>query len=208
MRGTDKNVWAVGEPGLDSFNRENLLDRNELADNLGIDLEKKWVLMTYHAETRETIKYNINTVKNCLDILTCDDNLQIVVTYANADFGGKEINEYIEKVAKDYPEKIKVVQSLGHFRYLSYMKQVDFVIGNSSSGIVEAPFLNIPTINIGNRQKGRYQCGNILQCDADFESIKTTIEKVSGIRNIKHNDLNYWGNGHTSEQIVEILKKL
>ena len=206
MRGSDKNVWVVGEPGLDSFNREKLLSRKELADNLQIDSNKRWVLMTYHAETRESIEYNISNVKNCIDVLLTQGDLQIVITYANADFGGKQINEYIEEAAKKYPEKIKVIPSLGHCRYLSFMKQVDFVIGNSSSGIVEAPFMNIPTINIGDRQKGRYQCGNIIQCRPRLEEIRQAVSDIEIIKKNEPSDLNYWGNGHTSEKIVDILR--
>ena len=207
MRGSDKNVWTVGEPGLDSFSREKLLSRNELADNLQIDSNKHWALMTYHAETRESIEYNICNVKSCIAVLLEQDDLQTVITYANADVGGKQINEYIEEVAKKYPEKIKVIPSLGHFRYLSFMKQVDFLIGNSSSGIVETPFMNIPTINIGDRQKGRYRCENIIQCEPQIEKIRQAVDETKKIRNSVPIDLSYWGDGHTSEKIVDILKK-
>ena len=207
MRGTDKNIWAVGEPGLDSFNRDILLTRNELANNLGLDPNKKWALMTYHSETRESMEYNIANVQFCVEELLKESNLQTVITYANADFGGKQINEYIELQANRNPDKIIVIPSLGHRRYLSYMKQVEFVIGNSSSGIVEAPFLNIPVINIGNRQKGRYQCGNIIQCSSNRSSIRTSIKTVQKIKQEKHDDLNYWGDGNTAKRIVEILNK-
>lgn len=205
MRGSKDNVWAVGEPGLDSYVREKLLGREELADNLGLDSDKRWGLMTYHAETRESIEYNLQNVKACIAELIKRD-IQTVITYANADFGGKFINEYIEEQAEKYPEKIIAVPSLGHFRYLSFMRQVDFVIGNSSSGIVEAPFMNIPVINIGDRQKGRYQCGNILQCDANQNAISDAIEHVLNTKRVVIDDCNYWGDGHTSEKILTILK--
>lgn len=207
MRGSDKNVWAVGEPGLDAYSREKLLSRKELAENLQLDLNKRWAMMTYHSETRENIEYNIANVKNCIDVLIAQDNLQIVITYANADFGGRQINEYVEKAAEKYPEKIRVIPSLGHRRYLSFMKQVVFVIGNSSSGIVETPFMNVPTINIGDRQKGRYQCGNIIQCEPILDKIRQAVGNIERVRNSVPVDLNYWGDGHTSERIVEILKK-
>lgn len=207
MRGSNKNVWVVGEPGLDSYYREQLLSRNDLADNLQMETNKRWVLMTYHAETRESIEYNITSVKNCLDILIARDDLQIVVTYANADFGGKQINEYLEEVAKKYSKKIKVIPSLGHFRYLSFMKQVDFVIGNSSSGIIETPFMNIPSINIGDRQKGRYQCGNVIQCGTKLEEIRQAVSNIDKVRNSVPKDLDYWGDGHTSGRIVNTLRR-
>lgn len=208
MRGSDKNVWAVGEPGLDSFNRENLLSREQIAENLCLNPDKMWVLMTYHAETQNSIEHNLNTVKDCINALLEHKDLQTVITYANADYGGREINKYIEKVGNDNPERFKVIPSLGHFRYLSYMKQVEFVIGNSSSGIVEAPFMNIPTINIGNRQKGRHQCGNVIQCEACFDKINEAIQKVYGINKGTIDDLYYWGDGHTSERILGILKEV
>ena len=207
MRGSDKNVWVVGEPGLDSYNRESLLTREKLAENLHIDSNKHWALMTYHAETRESIEYNLCNVKNCIDALVTYDDLLTVITYANADFGGKQINEYLEDKAKLYPNKIRVISSLGQFRYISVMKQVDFVIGNSSSGIIETPFMNIPTINIGNRQKGRYQCGNVIQCEPKLESIKQAITGIYVTRSGVPCDLNYWGDGHTSERIMNILRE-
>lgn len=208
MRGSDKNVWVVGEPGLDAYNREKLMSREQLADDLGIDLTKRWGLMTYHAETRESIEYNIENVTICIEELVKEDNLQMVVTYANADYGGRQINECIEEMTLKYPEKIKAIPSLGHFRYLSFMRQAAFVIGNSSSGIVEAPFMNIPVINIGSRQKGRYQCGNVIQCDSNREAIRSAIVSIAAIERRDYDDLNYWGDGHTSEKIVEILKKV
>ena len=206
MRGSSVNVWAVGEPGLDSFNREKLLGREELANNLGLNPNKRWGLMTYHAETRESIDYNLENVVACIEELVKED-IQTLVTYANADFGGKQINECVEEQAKKYPDKIVVIPSLGHYRYLSYLKQVDLVIGNSSSGIVEAPFMNIPVINIGDRQKGRYQCGNVLQCEPNRAAISSAIKATLDSKLVHHDDLNYWGDGHTSERILSILKE-
>lgn len=206
MRNTEKNIWAVGEPGLDSFYREELLTREDLAENLGLDTNKRWGLMTYHAETRKSIEYNLDNVQMCINALVAQADFQTIITYANADFGGMQINEYVVNEARKYPDKIKVIPSLGHFRYLSYMRQVEFVIGNSSSGIIEAPFLNVPVINIGDRQKGRYQCGNIIQCSAEKDSIKSAISKAATKRVKKPDDLNYWGDGHACEKIIDILK--
>lgn len=206
MRGSDKDVWVVGEPGLDSFYREPLMERESLADNLRLDIEKKWVLFTFHAETKRSLEYNIETVKNCFSQLLEIDDIQIVATYSNADFGGKYINEYLEEKGKLFPDKLRVVPSLGNRRYLSYMKQVSFVIGNSSSGICEAPTLGVPVINIGDRQKGRYQCSNIIQVDTDKSSIKSAIEKALCCEAGKTDC--YWGDGHTAERIISILKKV
>ncbi len=205
MRGSDKRVWAVGEPGLDSFYREPLMSRKELADNLKLSEDSKWVLFTFHAETKESLDYNLNAVKSSIFLLSEINEIQIVATYSNADFGGKQINEFLEEAAEHNTKKIRVVPSLGNRRYLSYMKQVSFVIGNSSSGIVEAPTLGVPVINIGDRQKGRHQCKNIIQSCADKDAIKVAIDAAMNKTECPQDF--YWGDGHTAERIIEILKK-
>ena len=209
MRGNCNNVWNVGEPGLDSFYREKTLTRTELANNLGLIENSRWVLMTYHPETKKTLEHNLKVVQDCISALLKETDMQTVATYANADYGGQQINEYLERVAAQYPDRIKVIPSLGHARYLSFMHQVDFVLGNSSSGIVEAPFLNIPVINIGDRQKGRHLCGNVTQCTPETIDILNTVHKMAtSPKNENTSDLNYWGDGHTSEKVVAILEKI
>ena len=207
MRGNDKNIWVTGNLGLDSFNREELMSRESLAENLGLDINSKWILMTYHSETKKSIDYNLDALENCLNVLQKLDGYQVVITYANADFGGKDINEFIVKAAEKYPEKFIVIPSLGHLRYLSYMKQAVLVVGNSSSGICEAPFLKTPVVNIGDRQKGRYQCCNIFQCATDYESIENCVFNALE-QNIEGEDSFYWGDGHTAEKISNILSDI
>lgn len=209
MRGSSDNVWNVGEPGLDSFYREKMLTRTELANNLGLNENSRWALMTYHPETKQSLEHNLKVVQDCISALLKETEIQTVVTYANADYGGQQINEYLEKVATLNPEKIKVIPSLGHARYLSFMHQVDFVLGNSSSGIVEAPFLNIPVINIGNRQKGRHLCANVTQCKPETQDIFNSVHKMAtSPKNENTSDLNYWGDGHTSEKVLAVLEKI
>lgn len=207
MRNSAKNVWVVGEPGLEAFNRIDLLSRDGLADDLKLNTSKKWALMTFHAETLRDLKYNMAAVKNCITALTEDENLQTVITFANADFGGKDINDYLIKISQQAPHKFIVIPSLGQKRYLSFMKQVEFVIGNSSSGIVEAPFLEVPVINIGDRQKGRYQCENIIQCGISLVDISDSIKKAFSMKGTKYSDCHYWGDGNTAKKVLEILSK-
>ena len=205
MRGSDKGVWAVGEPGLDAFKRYDLLSKYEISEELGLNINKKWVLMTYHPETNSCIEKDLKVVENCCDILIKKTDIQIIATYANADFGGQDINKYLESVSLNNPEKFKTYASLGNKNYLSLMKCVAFIIGNSSSGIVEAPSLEIPVVNIGNRQKGRYLCGNVIQSDSTYEAIKVAIEKAEN-HEIDTSDAGYWGDGHTAERIISILE--
>lgn len=207
MRNSDKGVWVVGEPGLDAFNRNGKMSRDDLSKDLGLDINRQWALMTYHSETRKTLDYNLLVLDNIIQALLTHKETQVVITYANADFGGAQINETLENYARKYPDNIKVISSLGQYRYLSYMRQVEFVIGNSSSGIVEAPFLNIPVINVGDRQLGRYLCGNIIQSDGSLDSLKKSLNKVQIVKNTIHDDLNFWGDGSCSERVLKILKE-
>ncbi len=204
MRGSNKNIWAVGEPGLDAFNRIKLMTREELEDNLGLDISKNWCLMTYHPETRKSIDYNLNAVRNCFNALQTYKDLQVVMTYSNTDFGGNQINALLDEKAKTNPEQFKVIPSLGQLRYLSYMKQVKLVIGNSSSGIIEAPYIGVPVVNIGERQKGRYQCKNIIQCENNYKSIESAVSNAIS-KDMDMSDCSYWGTGETAINIMKIL---
>lgn len=206
MRGSHKNIWAVGEPGLDAFNKEFLLNRTELSEDIGIDEKKEWVLLTYHPETKRSLCYNLSVVKDIVEILLSRFDVCVVATYSNTDYGGAEINAYLEKCAEIFKDKLKVIPSLGTNRYLSLMKQVKFVIGNSSSGIIEAPSLRKAVINIGDRQQGRYLCNNVIQCAPMREDINQAIERAMECE-VDDSDANYWGDGHTGEKIIEILKE-
>ncbi len=205
MKGSGKNVWSVGEPGLDSFNREKLYTRSELASDLNLDTAKKWVLFTFHPETKLDLEANLNTVKVCLNKLLSFENIQTVATYSNTDFGGKEINQLLEEMSKTYSEALKVIPTLGSGRYLSFMKEASFIVGNSSSGIVEAPVLGIPVVNVGNRQKGRHLCSNIIQTACNETNINAAIDKAISTPTLVPD--HYWGDGHTAEKILEIFRK-
>lgn len=205
MRGTYKNVFVTGSTSLDFFNRTVLMTREQLAGNLGLDINKKWALCTLHSETKQTAEYNLQMAKNLFSAMKeALPDYQIVITKANADFGGKEINACMEQSVKGNPTQFVIVSSLGQTRYFSYMKQVQLVIGNSSSGILECPYLGIPTVNIGERQKGRYRCENILQSGTSEEEIKASIfEVLNGKFAVKST---YWGDGNASSKIVTVLK--
>lgn len=207
MRGQDKNIFVTGSTSLDFFYRTQLMTREELASNLGLDVNKKWALCTLHSETKETEKYNLQMAKNLFSAMKESlDGYQIVITKANADFGGNEINNYMEDAVKENASQFVILPSLGQNRYFSYMKQVDFVIGNSSSGILETPYLGVPTVNIGLRQKGRHRCDNILQSDVQKDEI---IKSIKTVLNGKYSiQSNYWGNGKASSAILNRLKEV
>lgn len=207
MRGENKNIFITGSTSLDFFNRTDLLSRELLAENLSLDINKKWALCTLHSETKQGIAYNIKMAENLISAMkeTLLD-FQIVITNANADLGGQEINKVMMKIANEAPNHFIVVPSLGQKRYLSYMKQVELVLGNSSSGILESPYLGVPTVNIGKRQKGRYRCENIIQSGIEKNEIEQSIkEAMSGKYFIPST---YWGDGNASGKIVRVLKNV
>lgn len=204
MLGKDALIYTAGEPGLESFLRFDLMSRNELAENIGLDADKKWCLVTLHPETKLSLDENLEMVQNLFDAMRQAKDVQFVISKANADFGGMQINEFWDRAVNQDTDKYHLFSSLGQRRYLSFMQQTVGVIGNSSSGIVEAPFLGIPVINIGDRQKGRHLCKNVIQCDRTKGAINEAFNKM--FAQLKIVDT-YYGDGHTSEFIVTKLKE-
>ena len=205
MIGSSENIFTVGEPGLDNFMRLKLWSREKLAQELSLKVDKDWILLTYHPETKLDLKTNLSAVKNIINVLNTLPNVQVIITGANADYGGSQINKVLKKEASINKEKYHYITSLGQVRYLSLMKEVKFIIGNSSSGVIEAPFLKKPVINIGNRQKGRYMCGNIISSSYDIKSLNRSIDLALNSTN-EISDSNYYGKGNTSELIFNELK--
>ena len=203
MLGTEKNVFAVGEPGLDSFLRFNLWDKEMTAKELNLDVQKKWCLVTLHPETKISIEENIIMTQSLYASMQQTNDIQYVITKANTDAGGAAINDYWTDVVKNNPS-YQLYASLGQIRYLSFMKHADMVIGNSSSGIIEAPFMGTPVVNIGDRQKGRHICKNVICCGRSQEEIFKAIIKADKAERIIDT---YWGDGHSSERIVAEIKK-
>jgi UDP-hydrolysing UDP-N-acetyl-D-glucosamine 2-epimerase len=203
MLGSNAQIYTAGEPGLESFLRFEMMSREELAENLQLDINKKWCLVTLHPETKLGLEENHDMVKNIFEAMSETEDVQFVISKANADFGGMQINTFWEETVKQDENKYKLFTSLGQRRYLSYMRQAAGVIGNSSSGIVEAPFLGIPVINIGDRQKGRHLCKNVIQTNSDSESLKKAFAQMLAQPTIVDN---YYGDGHTSEYVVRVLK--
>lgn len=204
MLGKDALIYTAGEPGLESFLRFDLMTRGEMADNIGFDVNKKWCLVTLHSETKLSLEQNLKMVQNLFEVMEQTKNVQFVISKANADFGGMQINEFWDKAVRQDADKYHLFTSLGQRRYLSFMQQTVGVIGNSSSGIVEAPFLGIPVINIGDRQKGRCLCKNVIQCDRTKVAIEDAFKKMLVQPKIVDN---YYGDGHTSEFIITKLKE-
>jgi GDP/UDP-N,N'-diacetylbacillosamine 2-epimerase (hydrolysing) len=204
-----KSVFNVGAIGLDNFKSLNLLSKSDLEKELNIKFNKYNYLVGFHPETLSnfSIETQFEALLRAIDTQT--DSF-FIFTKANADTDGRIINQMIEKYVSTHPEKAALFASLGTLRYLSVMKQVTAVVGNSSSGILEAPSAQTTTINIGDRQKGRIQSESIINCEANKEDIISAFDKVKSevFRNITKNVVNPYGNGNTSNQIIKVLKSV
>lgn len=199
-------VQIVGEPILENYINLERKNREELADCYGLDIEKKWVLLTYHSETRSPISLCIRTMNNIFSALEKFEDLQVICTFSNPDLGGNQLNQLLKQKSCQIPAKYKLQRSLGQDNFISIIHQCHFMIGNSSSGIVESPFVGIPAINIGNRQSGRVIRPNVYQSKGTYTNILTMIEKIIHLKD--HGGLvsdYYYGTGDTSRKFISFL---
>ena len=167
-------VFNVGAIGLDAIKNLKLLNKEEFEKSIGFKLKKRNVLITYHPVTLEK-EAPIQTFENILQALDQLSETGLIFTHANSDKNGRVINKMITEYVDIHKEKAVAFKSLGQLRYLSALQFVDFVIGNSSSGILEVPAFYIPTINIGDRQKGRICNESVINSNNSLEDIEKSI---------------------------------
>ena len=205
----DWRIHIVGAPGLENIRKLELCKEEEILKLTGMDVNKNIIICTYHPVTLEGENSVRWQIKNLLEALSKFD-LQIVFTRPNAEVGSDEIVNMI-KIFVDNNPKAYFFDSLGSKLYLSILKYAKVVVGNSSSGIVEAPSFSIPTVNIGNRQKGRLQTESVIQTGYLVNEIYKGLEKalcntefLTKIKNIK----NPYGDGNTSKYIIKAMKEI
>jgi len=201
-----KLVFNVGAPGVEAIKKVNLLSKKDTENLLDIKLSDKTLLITLHPETLENKISPEDQINNLLKALHSINNASFVFTMANADPGGEIINQRIKNFVADHSEKAYLFPSLGQIKYLSVLKHSYAMIGNSSSGLIEAPSLNKPFLNIGNRQKGRMFGGNIINCKNSEESIKSGLEKIFDEK--FENYSNPFDGGDTSKKIIEVISSV
>jgi len=201
-------VYNVGALGVENIQKLQLLNKDEFEKSIKFKLNKKNILITFHPTTLE----NRSSKEQFQELLNALDELQdtnIIFTKANADADGKIINEMIDDYVKHNIDKSVCYISLGQLRYLSALQFVDAVVGNSSSGIIEAPSFNIATINIGDRQKGREQAKSIINTEVSKQDIKNAIEEVytDKFRTLLKESKNPYQSDDTAKKIKDIIKK-
>ncbi|TOG45033.1 UDP-N-acetylglucosamine 2-epimerase (hydrolyzing) [Vibrio parahaemolyticus] len=201
-----KNIGAIG---LDHLKRASFMDTQELSESLNFSIDKPYFLVTYHPVTlgEEAPEESFQALLDALD--TFPDH-QVILTYPNADDGGRRIIPMLEEYARCNPERVLAIPSLGQVRYLSAVKHAAAVIGNSSSGIIEVPAFDVPTVNIGSRQKGRLAAKSVLNAAATKESISNAVSLAVSRKYKAENEniANPYGQGDSSKQVIEMIKGL
>lgn len=171
-----KTVFNVGSLGIENIRKMELMTRKELEEFIGLKLEGTVILVTFHPVTLENDTAE-RQFKNLLEVLE-KQSAKIIFTKANADTNGRIINYMIDEYVSRHLDSAVSFVSMGQLRYLSALKYCSLVIGNSSSGIIEAPAFFIPTVNIGDRQKGRIRAASVIDCGSDTNEIQRAIQKA------------------------------
>ena len=200
-------VFNVGATGIDNIELLTLLNRESLEESIGFKLGKKNFLVTFHPVTLEN-STSEQQFSNLLSVLDKLKDTHILFTKANADTDGRVINSMIDEYVMSHPDNTTSFTSLGQLRYLSAMQYVDGVVGNSSSGLLEAPSFRIGTINIGDRQKGRIKAGSVIDCLPTKESIEDALKILfsSDFQEQMESVENPYGKGGATDAIISIIK--
>ena len=200
-------VFVTGSLGIDNIKKIKFFSKEKIEKNINFNLKEKPVLVTFHSETLG--KNTKNKIQNLIQALKYFKKLNYIFTSPNLDKDNEIIINEINKFTKNNSKSI-FIPSLGKDLYLSLMKNSRFVIGNSSSGIIETPSFKIPTVNIGNRQDGRIKCRSIVDCSTSKKAIVKSINRslnkkfISSIKNVK----NPYGDGNASKKITTIINKI
>jgi GDP/UDP-N,N'-diacetylbacillosamine 2-epimerase (hydrolysing) len=202
-----ENVFNVGAIGVENIKKLELLPRDEFEDSINFKLGNKSILVTYHPVTLEnsTTKDQFSNLLAALEQL---NEVKIIFTKANADVDGMIINKMIDQYVAEHEKTSIAFASLGQLRYLSALQYVSGVVGNSSSGLLEVPYFNIGTVNIGDRQKGRTKVDSVIDCDPTQSDIKKAVDMLINKEYIqsKYQIEQIFGDGKTTDKICKIIE--
>ncbi len=203
-------VHNLGAPGLDHLHRTPLLTREALADELGLTLDHPTLLVTYHPVTTEPGEA-VRQIDAILAAIADLDTVQAVFTKANADPEGQAINARLAEFCAAQPERYRLFNNLGTRRYLSCLRHLSLMVGNSSSGLLEAPSFELPVVNVGARQHGRIRAANVIQVVCETEPIRQAVEQGlsaefrNGLAGLQ-NPYDRFNDGRVSARIKDELK--
>lgn len=203
-----QTVFNVGAPAIENVRRLKLLNKAELEESLNFELGDQPLLVTYHPVTLKE-GGGVESLRNLLEALEeLAPRQKIIITFPNADTHGRELIAVLQSFATKNRERVLFTQSLGQMRYLSLMKICGAVVGNSSSGLLEAPAFGVPTVDIGVRQKGRFKPASVIESGDELEEIKEALAKAlsASHRETSKAASNPYGDGHVSEKIIQVLK--
>tara|TARA_A100001388_G_scaffold192435_1_gene144945 strand:- start:484 stop:1623 length:1140 start_codon:yes stop_codon:yes gene_type:complete len=200
-----KYIFNVGSPTIDYIKETPMISKKELEKKLEFNLKKVNIIFTYHPVT-------LNENKNREDLITIFDALAelgedtgILITKSNADDGGRILNQEIDKFTSKN-KNAKAFDALGQFLYYNCINNFDCVVGNSSSGLFEVPTFNKPTINIGDRQKGRMRSKSVIDCGINRKEILLAIKKALNMN--CSNLINPYGDGESAKKIVSLIENI
>lgn len=204
-----KNIFLVGGLGVDAMHSLSLLNKGDLEKSLNYKFGKRNLLITLHPETLEKKQTSTVQIIELLSALEEVKDTKFIFTLPNADTNNLKITKMIEKFHAEHPSVSKIFPSLGQLRFLSTLKFIDGIVGNSSSGLTEAPSFKIGTINLGERQTGRLKAKSVI--DSNFEKIKIlksikTLYSKSFQRNLS-TVTNPYGSPGASKKILRTIKK-
>lgn len=203
-----RSVFLVGGLGVDSINKLELLDKREVESKLQLEFSDKNLLVTFHPATLddESTDHQMDQILKALADLK---DTSIIFTMPNADTGGHKLMNIVKEFVSHH-SNARAFTSLGQLVYLSCMAQVDAVLGNSSSGLIEAPSLKIGTVNIGDRQLGRLQASSVINCNPEKGSVLAALRTIysTEFQASLPTTINPYGGGFASEKVVEILRTI
>ncbi len=204
-----ESVLNLGAPGLDNITRLNLLDKASFEEYIGFQLGKTNFLVTYHPVTLHK-KNSHQALKELFQALDNFPDAKIIFTKPNSDTDGRIIIQMLDDYVKKQPNRAKAYISMGQLAYLSAIKHVDIIIGNSSSGLIEVPAMKKPTVNIGERQRGRLRAASVIDCDNTAAAIMAAIKKAlsQDFQNLLPNVISPYCGGNASFQIKKYLKSV
>jgi UDP-N-acetylglucosamine 2-epimerase (non-hydrolysing)/GDP/UDP-N,N'-diacetylbacillosamine 2-epimerase (hydrolysing) len=195
-------IFTVGSPGIDAIKRLKLMDREIIGREVGMALDKRNILVTFHPVTVEADR-SVGAIDELFAALSAlDPATRLFFTLANADAEGRALNERIKAFVAGRPNAIAVA-SLGQLRYISLMKEADVVVGNSSSGIYEAPSLDTPSVDIGDRQKGRERAASVFHAAPERRAITAAIAAALGRG--RQPTVSPYGDGEASRRIADTI---